>query len=195
MKRTAEELVARKYTPENLASGWEEKLKQCDYWLTFAWHTNTRMPLERALSEVRTFLRVRFGGRCVVNGVRVKDYGAFEALLVAAPYPTNPKRPHVHVALRHVAGEVCSAKDIPVQWGVWCKWKAPEACVVATDVNCREKVLYMLKHSGGRSDYMTYGHADQPARVKERQISTVGSDEVVEKGIVEGVRRLLWLAE
>jgi len=185
-----ETLKQKTFSPDKLISAWASVFTHMDFWLTFTWCPSKRMSVQRALDEVRKYVRVRLCNRYVdPSGNRIKNYAGIEACVVAAPYPTNPHRPHVHAMMRHLYGELPAPESIEAGWGDWSGYSSPEACVVKPVFDAEGLLTYMMHHPNVEMD------AWRIELPKMKKKTTADSREAIGKQILDDdVKRLIWLA-
>jgi len=167
-----------------LSEAWRKWQKLSDFWITFSWPPTTTKDLKRARDQLERFI-VKY----IANPKRRWKKGASLEWFVACEHYREGTRPHIHVLLRHVAGEIPNLNDIADGWRLWIKWDNPQAVHIQPDNGSEHTYGYCLGHH--HPDHYGPGAVDRRRTAVKRKACESG---IADKSLLEGAKRLKWLA-
>jgi hypothetical protein len=172
---------------EELSKSWRDFQSQCDFWITFSWPVGTKISIEAAEKRLRKFLGLWVAGDKRRDGRQLKHPAYILWVWSGEHYRFDHHRPHIHVLLKHIDGEIPSWMDIADGWRWWVRWDSPEACVLKFDRGTRDTFEYMFGHHE-HYDIRTIDW------MKSKHQQDDSGNRVARKTIITGARRLRWLA-
>ena len=167
-----------------LAETWRKWQGLSDYWITFSWPPTTKKDLYKAQKQLSRFI-VKY----IANPKGRWKKGASVEWFYAGDHCVGSTRPHFHVLLRVVAGQIPQLTDIADGWRLWIKWDSDEAVHIRRDKGLNNTYGYMLRHHN--PDHWGLDAVDRRKPSVKREACENG---LTSKSHLTGARRLRWLA-